>query len=135
MTVLELRIKNKHLAEEARIIKSEEQKLKNQTRHNIEYHKLSGANEIYPIWKDESNESRIRIQSHRKSVVRDEQRATFLARAFLEGRDCPEKKLKDKDKLTCWILPRAHKIANKYFYLGKRQRVEYDEFKEWYFKG
>ena len=58
---IELKIKVKHLAEEARIIRAEEQKL-----HGMEK------------WK---------LQHHRKTTVRDAARRTQVAYQMLRGRD------------------------------------------------
>ena len=70
---IELKIKAKHLALEPQIIKHEEQKLKGQ----IKYTKGTDANLIYKL-----ND----LVNHRKWNVRNESRATELARAYLAGK-------------------------------------------------
>ena len=58
---VELKVKIKSLAEEARIIRKEEQKVHGLAKYNL--------------------------QQHRKTVVRSEARHTLLAYGFLRGRD------------------------------------------------
>ena len=85
---IELKIKAKHLALEPKIIKHEERKLKGQ----IKYTKGTDANLIYKL-----ND----LVNHRKWNVRNESRATELARAYLAGKPYSyvEKKRKDTQNL------------------------------------
>jgi hypothetical protein len=48
--------------------------------------------------------------------VRNENRATFLARAYLEGRPYKsvEQKIHDVVVMRCYILPRMFEMVNKY---------------------
>jgi len=104
----ELKIKSKHLSLEPAIIRCEEAKLKKQIRwakaNMKETWELSGKLE--------------RLTLHRKNEVRNEARATFLARTYLEGRaySYAEKKRKaDKeDMFQRRIIPRIAKMASKY---------------------
>lgn len=120
---VELKIKSKHLGEEARIIRHEERKLKKRA----DYLRARDGEDIYireadvPMWKwkrTELGEVQSKLQSiaeHRRWDVRNENRATFLARAFMKG--TPYSKVEqnaDRNKLICYILPRATKIVKKY---------------------
>ena len=107
---IELKIKSKHLSEEARIIRFEERKLKKQYRYKLS----RGENLKYvdiPEWNKFWN-----IQTHRKTVVRNENRATFLARALLEGRryDSVERSVHNVSKLYHEIAPRVISMVQKY---------------------
>jgi hypothetical protein len=92
---VELKIKSKHLSEEARIIRFEERKLR-------------GKETPPPIW--------FSIRQHRKWDVRNENRATFLARAYLAGKPYAsvEKKVKSEGKRDFYIIPRLVAMINKY---------------------
>ena len=90
---IELKIKSKHLSVEAKIIRFEEKKLK--------------AKNKAMFWN---------LRSHRTWEVRNENRATFLARAFLEGRayGTVEKNVENQGKLVHYIVPRVLSMVNKY---------------------
>ena len=87
---IELKIKSKHLGLEAKVIKFEEAKLKQQLRWMRKRQESLEKLE----WKLQS------ITSHRKHEVRNENRATFLARAYIAGvpYKTVEHKVKDRDK-------------------------------------
>ena len=86
MTV-QLKIKSKHLATEPSIIKHEEKKLKKQRKHLVQMESYD-PNTLRNInYKLES------LISHRRSDVRNESRATFLARAYIKG--MPYNKVED----------------------------------------
>ena len=61
------------------------------------------------------------ISSHRKWEVRNENRATFLARAFLAGKPyrSVEAKVKDQSRFDSYILPRLLKLVAKYAEKGQ----------------
>jgi hypothetical protein len=90
---VELKIKSKHLSEEAKIIRFEEEKLRHKNRDKF-----------------------FSLREHRKLDVRNENRATFLARAFLAGKayKTVERKVHDLPKLYYSILPRVLAMVNKY---------------------
>lgn len=105
---IELKVKSKHLGIEASIIRHEEVKLKRQ----IEWKK-----------KNEQDQSAERSQwfslnEHRRWDVRNENRATFLARAYITGK--PYKKVEQKRKeerelmFRHVILPRVLSLVKKY---------------------
>jgi len=116
---IELKIKAKHLALEPKIIKHEEQKLKGQ----IKYTKGTDANLIYKL-----ND----LVCHRKWNVRNESRATELARAYLAGKpyNYVEKKRKDDGMFQLYIIPRIHSMITKYG-KGDQRRVDVNTIREW----
>jgi hypothetical protein len=103
---IELKIKSKHLGLEAKVIRHEERKLKKQIRWQCDH----GTPDCKLIEKYQS------ISNHRKWEVRNENRATFLARAYLSGRPYKsvENKIHDKHVLRFYILPRVFEMVNKY---------------------
>lgn len=113
---LELKIKSKHLSEEARIIRFEEHKLLKQHQWSINKYRAAGNNDIYPRWHDKAFMSYCSVNRHRRWDVRNENRATFLARAYLAGKDYKtvEQKCNDMSVLSCYILPRICEMVNKY---------------------
>ena len=103
---IELKIKSKHLGLEAKVIKFEEAKLKKQLRWHS---KVQSPNKKLE-WKLAS------ITEHRKWNVRNENRATFLARAFIAGvpYKTVEHKCKDVYLREQQILPRVLSMTKKY---------------------
>jgi len=75
--LIKLKIKAKNLAEEAKIIRKEENKLLNRMRSILPAYR----NDDDATFNDYHD-----ISSHRKGIVRDEARATHLARSFLSGK-------------------------------------------------
>lgn len=134
---VELKIKAKHLAEEARIIRHEEQKLKKQaeflrardgldTRINPHDGSYSWKWPKTPlgITEDKFNS----VSSHRRWNVRNEARATNLARAFIAGKTYSSvERNTDFIFLSIWILPRTLKMIQKYH----NNSVELDDLKKW----
>lgn len=103
---IELKIKSKHLGLEAKVIKFEEAKLKKQIR----WHSKAQSPNKKLEWKLNS------ITNHRKWDVRNENRATFLARAFIAGvpYKTVEHKCHDMNVLYQYILPRTLSMVKKY---------------------
>jgi hypothetical protein len=137
---IELKIKSKHLSEEARIIRFEERKLLKAADRARKAHKATGANEPYKDTKYSKFKS---IQQHRCTDVRNENRATFLARAYLAGvpYTSVEQKRKACKQLTFInvVIPRVCDMVNKYGPANSRirkrwnkdkNRMEYDKA-EW----
>jgi hypothetical protein len=134
---IELKIKSKHLGEEARIIRFEERKLLKQHQWSLNQYRAAGNNDIYPRWHDNAYMSYRSLNQHRRWDVRNENRATFLARAYLAGKDYKsvEQKCNDLAVLRCWIFPRLCEMVNKYGppaqklnkkWNRERMRYEYD---------
>lgn len=103
---IELKIKSKHLALEAGVIRFEENKLKKQIRWFCDKHMPHNHIE-YSLNK---------ITNHRKCDVRNENRATFLARAYIAGKPYKnvEAYVKDPGVLTCYIVPRVVAMVQRY---------------------
>ena len=124
---VELKIKSKHLSEEARIIRFEERKFRKQ----VDW--LKTHQQTY----DKEHATMMSLKQHRRWDVRNENRATFLARTYLAGKDYKtvEHKCNDLVVLRCYIFPRLCEMVNKYGppadKLSKkwnleRRRYEYD---------
>ena len=108
----ELKIKSKHLAVEASIIRHEERKLKRQSNWKKQ-HQPENTAEIEAIreeWKS--------LNGHRRFDVRNENRATYLARAFVAGASyvSTENSRKDENeyKFLQFVIPRTVQLVKKY---------------------
>lgn len=118
---IELKIKSKHLGLEAKVIKFEEAKLKRQIRWHCERYSPNDS----LVWKFNS------IVHHRKWDVRNENRATFLARAFIAG--VPYKTVEHKRKpeneytFQIYVLPRVLAMVNRYH----NRNITKDAIEEW----
>jgi len=110
---IKLKIKSKHLALEAGVIRFEEQKLKRQ----IEWLKIHQKDEAKFRGEWES------LNSHRRFEVRNEARATYLARAYIKGRkyETIEHEIKDLGTFNTYILPRVVSMVIRYK-LGKIEK-------------
>ena len=121
---VELKIKSKHLALEAKVIRFEEQKLKKRIRHN----------------KGSLNDLLLQLNSiaeHRKYVVGRENRATFLARAFIAGTPYNKvevKRRQDKEsEFVIYVLPRVLEMVKKYAPYNVRKNVTKETIQDWCF--
>jgi hypothetical protein len=105
---IELKIKSKSLAEESIIIRKEERKLQKQK----EWQKRTGKDYI------DSPEARTHssIKQHRKWNVRNEARATYIARAYLEGKPyrSVEPTIRDKNFFDTYIFERVLSMIGRY---------------------
>jgi len=113
---IELKVKSNHLSEEARIIRFEEYKQLKQYRWALNKHAASGNNDMYEHWNDKAFMAYCSLSNHRKWDVRNENRATFLARAYIAGKPYRslEQKRKDEDLFSGSILPRVFAMVVKY---------------------
>jgi hypothetical protein len=116
---VELKIKSKHLSVEAQIIRFEECKLKKQVawaRHV--HHDVIGYNTEYEVHKDNNFMTYVSLNRHRRWDVRNENRATFLARAYIEGvaYSSVEQKRKPENeyRFSTYIIPRVVAMVAKY---------------------
>jgi hypothetical protein len=107
---VELKIKSKHLSEEARIIRFEENKIKRHSRHVRNRQGHVTADEVLQTFHS--------LNHHRRWDVRNENRATFLARAYIEGvpySQVEQKRKKENEFTFQWyILPRVASMVAKY---------------------
>jgi len=118
---VELKVKSKHLSEEARIIRFEERKqLKQYHWAEAKYH-ATGNNDMYPRWHDKAFMTYRSLKHHRQWNVRNENRATFLARAYIAGvpyTSVEQKRKPEKESyFQVMVLPRVWAMVVKY---GKR---------------
>jgi hypothetical protein len=115
---IELKIKSKHLGVEAQIIRFEERKLKKQVRWFITDHKATGANDEVKLHTFTPFNTYRSLNRHRRWDVRNENRATFLARAYLAGKSYSsvEHKRKPENEFTfyAYVLPRVVAMVAKY---------------------
>lgn len=118
---IELKIKAKHLALEPSIIRKEEHRLKKQMKYN------RGEASYWEL-----DRKRQELSVHRRWNVRNESRATELARAYLAGKPYSyvEKKRKDDGMFQLYIIPRIHSMVTKYG-KGDQRRIDVKEIREW----
>lgn len=130
---VELKIKSKHLSEEARIIRFEERKLLKQYEWAKRKHYETGANGSYHYFNDPAWCKWNSVSNHRKWDVRNENRATFLARAYIAGIPYSkvEQKRKDDVLFFVYILPRVYQMVSKYG-VDITNRREWDKVKRKY---
>jgi hypothetical protein len=129
---IKLKIKSKHLGEEARIIKFEERKLLKAINYKRQQHRVSGANKEYNAWADSTQlmSTYVSISNHRKWDVRNENRATFLARAYIDGKDyksVEQSRKPEREYAFVFILPRVVDMVNKY----SNKKIDINTIKQW----
>lgn len=113
MQSLELKVKTKHLSQEAKIIRFEETKLRKQ----LDWLKDNGKGQGHTEYAQKHDQF-MSLKAHRREDVRNENRASYLARAFIEGK--PYKKVENKRKpereyeFNAYTLPRVLKMIQKY---------------------
>ena len=121
---IELKIKSKHLALEPSVIRKEEDKLKKQ----LKYHRSNDAMSVFTIGLQLES-----LIKHRRWNVRNEARATELARAYLKGKNYStvEKRVKDNDIMfRMYIVPRVLTMVQKYGNRDQR-KVDRKAIEEW----
>lgn len=113
---VELKVKSKHLSEEARIIRFEERKVFKQYEWAKRKHYETGSNDEYRYWDDDAWRTWHSLNQHRRLDVRNENRATFLARAYIAGKPYNTVEFKRKDEYTflAFIVPRVVSMVAKY---------------------
>ena len=112
---IKLKIKSKHLALEAGVIRFEEQKLKRQINWLKQHQKNEAETSVIGTWNS--------LNSHRRFEVRNEARATYIARAYIEGRkyETVESSRKDNGTFYSYIMPRVVSMVIRYK-LGKIEK-------------
>jgi hypothetical protein len=121
---IELKIKAKHLALEPSIIRHEEDKLKKQ----IKYHRSSDATSAFTLARKLDE-----LTAHRRWNVRNESRATNLARAYLAGEvySTHEKRsVANNAMFFMYIVPRIHAMVTKYG-KGDQRKVTREDIWNW----
>lgn len=123
---VELKIKSKHLALESKVIRFEENKVKKQIMWMTK-NKVEGT-----YFKEIQLYS---LSNHRKYVVGVENRATFLARAYIAGKpySSTEKSRKpiNEEMFHQSVLPRVYEMVKKYGDSSQRRNLTIDTLKEW----
>ena len=116
---IKLKIKSKHLSLEAGVIRFEERKL-------LEQLKWLRANQQATQCLEYTYYS---ISGHRKLDVGRENRATFLARAYIAGKpyNTVERAVKDTSVLGYYIIPRVVAMVQKYH----DRKTTAEDIKEW----
>lgn len=124
---IELKIKSKHLSEEARIIRFEENKLLKNVQYRRRKHHETGTNEEYKLCDDNDYWNYVSLNRHRRDIVRLENRATFLARAYIAGipyNTVEQKRNSDKEhEFQTYTLPKVFAMVVKY---GKREDGDWE---------
>lgn len=124
-----LKIKSKHLALEPAIIRKEEQKLKKQIDWYKTKHQLSTV-DMFTYYKEHPDLynmclRRGSLTSHRRWDVRNEARATYLARAYLKGMPYKVVEPNVREKLWAPVMESLIRMVMKYG--SVRYRSDYDE--------
>ena len=118
---IELKIKEKHLALEPNIIRKEEERIKKQMKYN------RGDKSYWDL-----DRKREQLSVHRRWNVRNEARATHLARTFIEGKPYTfaERKRHDDGLFQMYIVPRIVAMVQRY---GTREQrgITPDVIREW----
>lgn len=120
---IELKVKSKHLSLEAKVIRFEENKLKRQ----IEWCKnRKDDTDLRSQWHS--------LNTHRRWDVRNENRATYLARAFIDGKEYKtvEQKRKPENewKFKTSIVPRIVSMVIKYKLKKNQKFMKLEEVNE-----
>lgn len=124
---IELKIKSKHLSVEAKIIRFEENKLTKQIKW-LREHQQPYETEF---WKRHS------LNYHRRHDVRNENRATFLARAFIAGKaySSVEQKRKEENEweFVTSVVPRVLAMVKKYHNIKHedREKLTKEDILKW----
>ena len=130
---IELKIKSKHLSLEAKVIRFEERKLAKQ----ISWLEKNGQRDNkYGSTYDKTTLKHASLVDHRKRVVGRENRATFLARAYIAETPYLKVEHKRKDEkhyeFICKVLPRVLEMIKKYHPSYEvRKNMTMDKLKEW----
>jgi hypothetical protein len=116
---VELKIKSKHLALEPAIIRKEEQKLDKQIKHYKSYHQITKDGDTWSFSKDHPDLYNLCLKRgslicHRKWNVRNEARATYLARAYLKGVPYKVVEANCKEKLWSPVMDSLIRMVMKY---------------------
>ena len=137
---IELKIKSKHLALEPAIIRKEERKLLKRAKYYRQHHQI-GSISLADCYKNHPDLLKIynketSLRNHRLWDVRNESRATFIARAYIKG--IPFKSVEQNSNLDYRfkqsVLPRVFDMIAKYgkvhvrkYWDGKKQDYRPEE--------
>ena len=130
---VELKIKSKHLALEPAIIRKEEQKLNKQIKHYKTHHQITGGDGCTWSYSKQHPDlynlhlKRGSLISHRKWNVRNEARATYLARAYIKGVPYKVVEANCNEKLWVPVMESLIRMVMKYGNTYYRPDRELDE--------
>ena len=124
-----LKIKSKHLALEPSIIRKEEKKLKKQINWYKTKYQLSTV-DMFTYYKEHPDLYNMCLRrgslvSHRRWDVRNESRATYLARAYLKGMPYKVVEPNVREKLWAPVMESLIRMVMKYG--SVRYRPDFDE--------
>ena len=129
---VELKIKSKHLAFEPAIIRKEEYKLIDRMRQFREFHQVDGSKDPdYFLMQSEY----YGLARHRTWDVKNEARATYLARAFIDGKTYSKTERRTEKRgpiFTKRILPRVVDMVAKYGAPQDRIHKYWNGTRQWY---
>ena len=116
---IELKIKSKHLALEPAIIRKEEQKLNKRIKNYKSYHQIAKDGDTWSFSKDHPDLYNLCLKrgsliSHRKWDVRNEARATYLARAYIKGMPYKVVEANNDGKLLAPVMNSLIRMVMKY---------------------
>jgi hypothetical protein len=113
-----LKIKSKHLALEPAIIRKEEEKVKKQIKHYKMYHQVTDSDWMgyYKSHPDLYNfcAKHGSLVSHRRWEVRNEARATYLARAYIKHMPYKVVEANTQEKLPGPVIDSLIRMIMKY---------------------
>lgn len=134
-----LKVKHKSLADEAKIIRKEENKLFRQTVWLRDHQQLEAA--------EETLDARMELRDHRKVIVGFEARATYIALAYLKGKPFEYVEKNHKGRVPFYyswnsLLDRVSQIVAKYENMSayrwrshrRETHVVKSEIENWIFK-
>jgi hypothetical protein len=129
---VELKIKSKHLALEPAIIRKEEQKLSKQITHYKSYHQMTVDYDTFSMSKQHPDLYNLYLKRgsltcHRRWNVRNEARATYLARAYLKGMPYKAVEPNSDGKLWSPVMDSLIRMVMKYGKIYYRPDRELDE--------
>ena len=116
---IELKIKSKHLALEPAIIRKEEQKLNKRIKNYKSYHQIASDDDSWSYAKNHPDLYNLCLKrgsliSHRKWDVRNEARATYLARAYSKGMPYKVVEANNDGKLLVPVMNSLIRMVMKY---------------------
>ena len=130
---IQLKIKSKHLALEPAIIRHEERKLRKQidwyiTKHQISIHGV----DWFDVYKNHPDLSTLYVKhsnlvSHRTVNVREESRATYLARAYIKGMPYKTVEGNCNDKLPVKVMESLIRMVIRYGNVRYKNEIDRSE--------
>lgn len=133
-----MKVRVKELAQEAKFIRFEENKIKKKQKISPNYTQWDYVNKCYTNYPDVYSADFRKLKTHRRHEVREAARAAQLAYAFL--RQVPYSKVEQKRKpekeyrFQRYIKPEIVRLANKFGYRYQKETYA-DEIEKWLNEG